>query len=198
MCYTALLYRMEGIGDLKPEKNYIVPILSIGIPSGLENGMFQIGKLCVSSLTSTLGTAAIAANAVANTVTTVANIPGNAMNLAIIPVVSRCLGAGDKKQAKHYAKCLLGIASCGLATTNVILYLVIPDVAAAFHLSEAAREMCVHVVHWFCVFSIFCWALSFTMPNVLRSHDGSYAGLRKCGKIYCGSYKGDHPRWAGL
>lgn len=198
MCYTALLYRMEGIGDLKPEKNYIVPTLSIGIPSGLENGMFQIGKLCVSSLTSTLGTAAIAANAVANTVTTVANIPGNAMNLAIIPVVSRCLGAGDKKQAKHYAKCLLGIASCGLAATNVILYLVIPDVAAAFHLSEAAREMCVHVVHWFCVFSIFCWALSFTMPNILRSHDGSYAGLRKCGKIYCGSYKGDHPRWAGL
>ena len=162
-------YRMEGIGDLKPEKNYIVPILSIGIPSGLENGMFQIGKLCVSSLTSTLGTAAIAANAVANTVTTVANIPGNAMNLAIIPVISRCLGAGDKKQAKHYAKCLLGIAACGLAATNVILYLVIPDVAAAFHLSEAAREMCVHVVHWFCVFSIFCWALSFTMPNVLRS-----------------------------
>lgn len=99
--------------DLKPEKNYIVPILSIGIPSGLENGMFQIGKLCVSSLTSTLGTAAIEANAVANTVTTVANIPGNAMNLAIIPVVSRCLGAGDKKQAKHYAKCLLGIAACG-------------------------------------------------------------------------------------
>ena len=44
MCYTALLYRMEGIGDLKPEKNYIVPILSIGIPSGLENGMFQIGR----------------------------------------------------------------------------------------------------------------------------------------------------------
>lgn len=162
-------YRMEGIEDLKPEKKYIVPILSIGIPSGLENGMFQIGKLCVSSLTSTLGTAAIAANAVANTVSTVANIPGNAMSLAIIPVVSRCIGAGDKKQANYYAKCLLGIAACGLVATNVILYLAIPDVAAAFHLSEAAQKMCVHVVRWFAIFSIFCWALSFTMPNVLRS-----------------------------
>ena len=57
-------------------------ILSIGIPSGLENGMFQIGKLCVSSLTSTLGTSAIAANAVANTLSTLANIPGNTMSLA--------------------------------------------------------------------------------------------------------------------
>ena len=25
-------------------------VLAIGVPSGLENGMFQIGKLCVSSL----------------------------------------------------------------------------------------------------------------------------------------------------
>ena len=166
---TSNPYRMDEMRDMKPEKSYIMPILSIGIPSGLENGMFQIGKLCVSSLTSTLGTAAIAANAVANTVTTVANIPGNAMGLAIIPVVSRCIGAGDKKQANHYAKLLMGIAMGGLAITNIILYFAIPGVATAFHLSEAASAMCVGVVHWFCIFSIFCWALSFTMPNVLRS-----------------------------
>lgn len=98
------------MSDLKPERQHFRPILAIGIPSGLENGMFQIGKLCVSSLTATLGTSAIAANAVANTVATVANIPGSTIGLAVIPVIGQCLGAGDKEQAKQYAKQLMCVA----------------------------------------------------------------------------------------
>lgn len=161
--------RVDRLSHLRPDKSHIRPILAIGIPSGLENGMFQIGKLCVSSLTSTLGTSAIAANAVANNVSTMANIPGNTMNLAITPVVGQCLGAGDKKQAKRYGRVLLGIAMIGLAVTNILLYLCIPRVAAAFHLSKAAMGMCVTVMRWFNVFSIFFWAFSFTLPNILRS-----------------------------
>ena len=65
---------IRHIADMKPDGDLIRRILGIGIPSGLENGMFQIGKLCVSSLTSTLGTSAIAANAVANTISGIAKI----------------------------------------------------------------------------------------------------------------------------
>lgn len=161
--------RVSEPADLLPRRELAGRILAIGVPSGLENGMFQIGKLCVSSLTSTLGTAAIAANAVAGTVSTMANIPGNTMSLAMIPVVGRCLGAGDKKQAKHYAWLLLGIAAAGLLVTNVVLLLVIPAVAGWFSLSAEALAMCVTVVRWFSVFSVFFWAGSFTLPNALRS-----------------------------
>ena len=73
--------RIGSLAEMRPEKEMILRILNIGIPSGLENGMFQIGKLCVSSLTSTLGTSAIAANAVANSITSLATIPGNTMSL---------------------------------------------------------------------------------------------------------------------
>ena len=161
--------RISGLRDLLPERRHIRKILSIGIPSGLENGMFQIGKLCVSSLTSTLGTSAIAANAVAGTISGFANIPGNTMNLAIIPVIGHCLGAGEKKQANAYAKLLMGIAFAGIAVTNVILYFTIPEIAVLYHLSPAAKTMCVTVFRWFDLFSVFFWALSFTLPNVLRS-----------------------------
>ena len=161
--------RVSELADLLPRRELAGRILAIGVPSGLENGMFQIGKLCVSSLTSTLGTAAIAANAVAGTVSTMANIPGNTMSLAMIPVVGRCLGAGDKKQAKHYAWLLLGIAAAGLLVTNAVLLLVIPAVAGWFSLSAEALAMCVTVVRWFSVFSVFFWAGSFTLPNALRS-----------------------------
>ncbi|MDE7311978.1 MAG: MATE family efflux transporter [Eubacterium sp.] len=162
-------FRIDSAADLKPDRSQIRPILMIGIPSGLENGMFQIGKLCVSSLTATLGTSAIAANAVANTVATVANIPGNTIGLAVIPVIGRCLGAGEKEQAKQYAKLLLGIAVVGLALMNIGVYASIPAVAQAYHLSAAAKKMCIAVIRLFCVFSIFFWALSFTLPQVLRS-----------------------------
>lgn len=161
--------RVQELADLKPRSQPIRQILSLGIPSGLENGMFQIGKLCVSSLTSTLGTSAIAANAVANSVSTLANIPGNTMSLAMIPVIGQCLGAGDKKQAKHYSVTLLGIAISGLAIANALVFVLMPEIVTWFNLSAEASVLCTTVVHMFNVASVFFWATSFTLPNALRA-----------------------------
>ena len=101
-------------GCMRPQKDVIGKILKIGIPSGIENGMFQIGKLLVSSLTATFGTAAIAANAVANSIAGFANIPGIAIGLAMVTVIGRCIGAGEKEQAKWYSRKLLGLAYGGM------------------------------------------------------------------------------------
>ena len=131
--------------------------------------MFQIGKLCVSSLTSTLGTSAIAANAVANTLSTLANIPGNTMSLAMIPVVGQCLGAGEKKQAKRYVFLLMGIAMVGLAAANAALFFLIPLLVVWFNLSAEASALCTMVVRMFNIASVFLWACSFTLPNALRT-----------------------------
>ena len=161
--------RIDNLAEMRPNRQMILRILGIGIPSGLENGMFQIGKLCVSSLTSTLGTSAIAANAVANSITSLANIPGNTMSLAMIPVVGRCLGAGEKKQARHYTLVLLGLAMGGLAMTNLILMLFAPQLCALFNLSAEATAMGVQVLRWFAACSILLWAISFTLPNALRA-----------------------------
>lgn len=161
--------RIGSLAEMRPEKEMILRILNIGIPSGLENGMFQIGKLCVSSLTSTLGTSAIAANAVANSITSLATIPGNTMSLAMVPVVGRCLGAGEKKQAKRYALLLLGVAVAGMAVTNITLFLTAPLMCRLYNLSAVSTAMCEQVLHWFAVLSIFFWSTSFTLPNALRA-----------------------------
>ena len=163
------LVKVRGLLKFEWRPEMLRRILQVGVPNGLENGMFQIGKLCVSSLTSTLGTSAIAANAVANSVSTLANIPGNTMSLATIPVIGQCLGAGEKKQAQRYSVTLLGIAITGLAVTNAALFFLMPEVVTWFNLSAEASAMCTHVVHWFNLFSIFFWATSFTLPNALRA-----------------------------
>lgn len=94
-------------GLYEAAEDVIGKILKIGIPSGVENGMFQIGKLLVSSLTATFGTAAIAANAVANSVAGFANIPGIAIGLAIVTVIGRCIGAGEKNRRNTTASVCL-------------------------------------------------------------------------------------------
>ena len=99
---------------------YIKKILAIGIPSGLENGMFQLGKILVQSLIATFGTYSIAANAVSNNLAQMQIIPGMAMSLAMVTVVGQCVGANDYKQAKYYVKKLLKIIYVFL---TIFLYL---------------------------------------------------------------------------
>ena len=145
-------------------------ILRVGIPAGIENGMFQIGKLSVSSLTSTLGTAAIAANAVANTASTFLNIPANAVGMAALTVVGQCLGAGEKEQAVYYSRRLLLTAYCGAWVMNLSAFLFANRfVISLFNLSPEAQTMALQVMVWFNFVSLFFWPSSFTLPNILRA-----------------------------
>ena len=144
--------------------------LRVGIPAGIENGMFQIGKLSVSSLTSTLGTAAIAANAVANTASTFLNIPANAVGMAALTVVGQCLGAGEKEQAVYYSRRLLLTAYCGAWVMNLSAFLFANRfVISLFNLSPEAQTMALQVMVWFNFVSLFFWPSSFTLPNILRA-----------------------------
>ena len=162
--------RVDGLQALAPKARLIQQILRVGIPAGIENGMFQIGKLSVSSLTSTLGTAAIAANAVANTTTTFLNIPANAVGMAALTVVGQCLGAGEKEQAVYYSRRLLLTAYCGAWVMNLSAFLFANRfVISLFNLSPEAQTMALQVMQWFNIFSIFFWPSSFTLPNILRA-----------------------------
>ena len=157
--------RIKSGRDFLPCPSIIRKILSIGLPSGLENGMFQIGKLSVS----TFGTAAIAANSVANSVTMFANIPGNAIGMAMITVIGQCIGAKKPDEAKRYGKKLMFIAYAGILATNIVMTIVAVPVVGLFHLSPEATKTGLSLIHWFSIVAIFIWPLSFTMPNALRA-----------------------------
>ena len=162
--------RVDGLRALAPDGGLIRRILRVGIPAGIENGMFRIGKLSVSSLTSTLGTAAIAANAVANTASTFLNIPANAVGMAALTVVGQCLGAGEKEQAVYYSRRLLLTAYCGAWVMNLSAFLFANRfVISLFNLSPEAQTMALQVMVWFNFVSLFFWPSSFTLPNILRA-----------------------------
>ena len=92
---------LEHLFHYKPDFRVIRSILHIGVPNGIENGMFQFGKLLTQTLISTMPTAAIAANAVANTLANFQYMTGAAFSNTMVTVVGRCIGAEEKQQAKR-------------------------------------------------------------------------------------------------
>ena len=154
---------------IRPDFRMIRRILSIGIPSGVENSMFQLGKVLVLSLVSTFGTYAIAANAVSNVITLFSILPGQAICLAVTTVIARCVGAGDYEQAKYYNKKLILLTHIGMAITIFIVFITLPFILKVYNLSEAASEATRHIIwfHGFC--AILIWAESFTLPATFRA-----------------------------
>lgn len=160
---------LNHIHDFIPDMQIIGKILYIGIPSGLENGIFQIGKLVLVRMITGFGTAATAANSIAFSIVDFPNIPGAAMGLALITVVGQCVGAGEKEQATYYTKKILRTAYKGIWGTDILLILFAPVIVTFFHLSQEAMDMSVVILRLFGMVSIFIWPMSFTLPNALRA-----------------------------
>lgn len=152
-----------------PEWKMLKKILSIGVPNGLENSMFQLGKVLVLSLVSGFGTYAIAANAVANTISLFSILPGVAINFGVTSVIARCVGYGDYEQVKYYSKKLISIVHAGMAVSVGIVLSTLPFVLKVYHLSDAASDAARNILwfHGFC--AILIWAESFTLPSIFRA-----------------------------
>lgn len=144
-------------------------ILFIGIPSGVENGIFQFGRIVVVAIIANFGTTQIAANAVANNFDGLGIIPGNAMMLAMITVVGQCVGAGDYKQAEHYVKKLLKVTYLAFVIWDGIILLTLPFTLQIYSLSEATMYLSRILIFIHDGMAIFLWPLAFVLPNALRA-----------------------------
>lgn len=155
------------VWEWRPE--LIHKILAVGVPNGLENGFFQLGKLLLVRMISTFGTASIAANAVGNTMGTIHCLPGNAIGLAMITVVGQCVGAKEYGQARHYTHLLLKLSYLCMGTLNVVILLCNGIVTKPFNLSPEADALARQVVFIHGAGAALIWPLSFVLPNSLRA-----------------------------
>ena len=155
--------------DYRPDGVLIKRILRVGVPSGLENGMFQFGKLLTQSLISSMGTAAIAANAVAHTLATFQYMPGNAVGLATVTVVGRCIGAGEKKQATQYARLILGLTYLFLWFIIILTFIFANPVINIYNLSAEAASQANTLIVYHAIVAAVIWPIAFTLPGSLRA-----------------------------
>ena len=144
-------------------------IFYIGIPSGIENGIFQLGRVIVVSIIAGFGTVQIAANGVANSLDSMGCIVGQAMNLAMITVIGRCVGAGDSGQVRHYTKKLLKITYVCTFVVNSIILLCLPWILKCYGLSPETTQLSYILVMIHNGMAMFLWPASFVLPNMLRA-----------------------------
>ena len=150
-------------------------ILRIGVPSSIESSLFQLGKVLLLSLVSTFGTAAIAANAIANSVAVMHNLLGSSIGIAMITVVSQCVGAHDFVHARYYAKKLMIWTYCGAAVWTLLMIAAQPFIVGLYNVSTEAADLAMIILWLHGGIGIFLWPSAFTMPQALKgAGDTSY------------------------
>lgn len=169
-----LLHNPDNLVFLTREKfkvdaTIVKRILFIGIPSGIENGIFQLGRVLVVSIIAAFGTSQIAANGVANSLDSMGCIVGQAMSLAMITVIGRCVGAGEEGQVRYYTKKLLGETYFYTAVINSIILLLLPWILQIYGLGEETTRLSYILVMIHDGMAIFLWPASFVLSNMLRA-----------------------------
>ena len=160
---------VEKIMQVSIDSNMIKRILRIALPSGIENSVFHIGKILVSSTVASLGTASIAANAVFNALSTFANIPGTAVGMAAVTVIGQCCGARQYDAASYYGKKLLKLTYLMMGVTCTVMYILTPELTLLYNLSPSAHELAIETTRLNMFQTVIFWPFAFTIPNYLRA-----------------------------
>lgn len=156
-------------GFFKLDFTMIRRIFRLGVPNGLENSLFQLGRLLIMGIIATFPTAIRAANGIANSVAGMMNIPCIAVNLAVVTVIGQLIGAGKKDEALRYGKKLLRIMYMVDIPLNLALVIAAEPVVRLFNLSEAGIPVAVEILMLYGALSILTYPSSFGMPNILRA-----------------------------
>lgn len=143
-------------------------VLHVGIPYGVENGLFQLGRVLVLSIVSTFGTMAIAANSVGYAIGIFSVLPGFAINLGLTAVISNCVGANDYEQARYYNRKCLIIVVVTHVIINLAIFACLPLILGIYNLSAQTAVMAGEMIVWHGIFAVIIWPLSFTLPATFR------------------------------
>ena len=160
---------IDKILSYRPSKVIIKSILRIGIPNGIENSLFQFGRLMTTSLVSSLGTVAITANSAALSLANIQYNAGNAVQSTMIAVVGRCVGADEKKQAKHYTALLLGIGYVIIFLVAILTCLLSTPLLSLFKLTTDGFTTARQLLFYHALVSIILWATAFCLPSAFRA-----------------------------
>lgn len=163
------------ITHIKLYPKIVKEIMRVGVPTGMDNCVFQIGKILVQSLIAGLGTASITANAIVGMVAGVAVIPASSIGIAMITVVGQTVGRGELEQAKRYVKKLMVYAYGGMVIINLLIIFTMPFIVKCYNVSETTANMAIELAIFHSICAMLFWPTGFTLPNAMRAaYDASF------------------------
>ena len=160
--------RIRGFGQMRPDGQILKRMLAIGVPNSVESALFNVGKVLLQSLVATLGTASIAAFAVAGNLATYLYLPGNALGNALITVAAQCHGAGQKEQGRRYTRLMIALNYAMLLVICAALILWRNFWVGCYHLSAPAAELARGLILAHSL-AMVLWPAAFLLPYYFRA-----------------------------
>ena len=154
---------------IRPNFRRIWNILAIGVPTGIENGMFHFGKLAIQSTVSTLSTTAIAAQAMTATLELLSGQAQIGIGLGMMTIVGQCMGAGRRDEARRYILRLAAYSEVCSIVACLLVALAVKPVTRIAGMEPEAAAMTAHLTYIICIVKPFLWTLSFTPAYGMRA-----------------------------
>ena len=166
---------------LKPDGRLIKNILRIGIPSGVENGMFQFGKLAIQSTVSTLGTVAIAAQAMTNILENLNGVAAIGVGIGLMTVVGQCLGAGRKDEAIYYIKKLCWLSEVVIVASCLLVFVLTKPITMIGGMEAESAKLCMQMMIFITIVKPLCWVMAFVPGYGMRAAgDVKFSMITSC------------------
>lgn len=154
---------------IRPDMQLILKVMAIGIPAGIENGMFQFGKLAIQSTVSTMGTVVISAQAMTDIFELVNGIFSNSVGIGLMTVVGQCIGARRIEEAKYYIVKLMRIAWIGVFVSCLLVLAMTRPVTWLAGMEPEAAKLCFRMVVAMTVVKPLVWVGAFGLPYGFRA-----------------------------
>jgi putative MATE family efflux protein len=164
---NGIVYRMKWIWHWNGAM--MKRILGIAIPNGMENGIFQLVKVALSSIVALFGTYQIAANGVAQSLWSLAALSGVAMGPVFITVIGQCMGSRDVEGAEFYFKKLLKITLLISAAWNLLILVLTPAFLRFYAIEPGTKQLVIQLVILHNVFNTVAYPFSGALGNGLRA-----------------------------
>lgn len=167
--------------SIRSDWTLIKKILFIGIPSGIENSMFQFGKLAIQSTVSTLGTVAIAAQAMTNILENLNGIAAIGIGIGLMTVVGQCLGAGRQDEAVYYVKKLSWLAEAVVITSCLLVFILTKPITILAGMEPASARLCLSMITFITIVKPISWVMSFIPGYGMRAAgDVKFSMITSC------------------
>ena len=167
--------------SIRPDWTLIKKILFIGIPSGIENSMFQFGKLAIQSTVSTLGTVAIAAQAMTNILENLNGIAAIGIGIGLMTVVGQCLGAGRQDEAVYYVEKLSWLAEVVVITSCLLVFILTKPITILAGMEPASARLCLSMITFITIVKPISWVMSFIPGYGMRAAgDVKFSMITSC------------------
>ena len=167
--------------SIQPDFGLIKKILFIGIPSGIENSMFQFGKLAIQSTVSTLGTVAIAAQAMTNILENLNGVAAIGVGIGLMTVVGQCLGAGRKDEAIYYIKKLCWLSEVVIVASCLLVFVLTKPITMIGGMEAESAKLCMQMMIFITIVKPLCWVMAFVPGYGMRAAgDVKFSMITSC------------------